>query len=174
MATTNFSFNLKTIIHAHENGIQDIPALFDRIGAKKVVLFTDKGLESLGFVEKFGEVFAAQSQVEIAGVYTDIEADASCDNINAAIEFTRKVGADGILSIGGGSVIDASKGVKYAMHKALATSVKSSLVAVIWKFGQTTKISRFLILPCQPPQVQVLKHRLLLCSLTRKRTSRRA
>ncbi len=119
MATTNFSFNLKTIIHAHENGIQDIPALFERIGAKKVVLFTDKGLESLGFVEKFGEVFAAQSQVEIAGVYTDIEADASCDNINAAIEFTRKVGADGILSIGGGSVIDASKGVKYAMHKGI-------------------------------------------------------
>ncbi|GAM64768.1 alcohol dehydrogenase [Vibrio ishigakensis] len=120
MATTNFSFNLKTIIHAHENGIQDIPALFERIGAKKVVLFTDKGLESLGFVEKFGEVFAAQSQVEIAGVYTDIEADASCDNINAAIEFTRKVGADGILSIGGGSVIDASKGVKYAMHKGIS------------------------------------------------------
>ncbi|GEA59118.1 iron-containing alcohol dehydrogenase [Vibrio comitans] len=119
MATTNFSFNLKTIIHAHENGIQDIPALFERIGAKKVVLFTDKGLESLGFVEKFGEVFAAQSQVEIAGVYTDIEADASCDNINAAIEFTRKIGADGILSIGGGSVIDASKGVKYAMHKGI-------------------------------------------------------
>ncbi|GEM81500.1 iron-containing alcohol dehydrogenase [Vibrio superstes] len=119
MATTNFSFNLKTIIHAHENGIQDIPALFERIGAKKVVLFTDKGLESLGFVEKFGEVFAAQNQVQIAGVYTDIEADASCDNINAAIAFTRMVGADGILSIGGGSVIDASKGVKYAMHKGI-------------------------------------------------------
>lgn len=174
MATTNFSFNLKTIIHAHENGIQDIPALFDRIGAKKVVLFTDKGLESLGFVEKFGEVFAAQSQVEIAGVYTDIEADASCDNINAAIEFTRKVGADGILSIGGGSVIDASKGVKYAMHKGISDIREVIAGGGHMEVGQTTKISRFLILPCQPPQVQVLKHRLLLCSLTRKRTSRRA
>ncbi|MEZ9912860.1 iron-containing alcohol dehydrogenase [Vibrio breoganii] len=119
MGTTNFSFNLKTIIHAHENGIQDIPALFKRIGASKVVLFTDKGLESLGFVEKFGEVFAQQTDVILAGVYTDIEADASCDNINAAIEFTRQTGADAILSVGGGSVIDASKGVKYAMHKSI-------------------------------------------------------
>lgn len=120
MATTNFSFNLKTVIHAHENGIQDIPALFKRIGAKKVVLFTDKGLEALGFVEKFGEVFAKQDDVTIAGVYTNIEADASCNNINAAIEFTRQVEADAILSIGGGSVIDASKGVKYAMHKGIS------------------------------------------------------
>ncbi len=120
MTNTNFSFNLKTIIHAHENGITDIPALFNRLGAKRVVLFTDKGLESLGFVEKFTEVFSAQTEVDIAGVYWDIEPDATCDNINAAIEFTRSVKADAILSIGGGSVIDASKGVKYALHKNIA------------------------------------------------------
>ena len=120
MTNTNFSFNLKTIIHAHENGITDIPALFNRLGAKQVVLFTDKGLESLGFVEKFTEVFSAQTEVDIAGVYWDIEPDATCDNINAAIEFTRSVKADAILSIGGGSVIDASKGVKYALHKNIA------------------------------------------------------
>ena len=119
MATTNFNFNLKTIIHAHENGIQDIPILFNRIGANRVALFTDKGLESLGFVEKFVEVFAGQEDVVLAGVYTEIEADASCNNINAAIEFMRKIGADAILSVGGGSVIDASKGVKYAMHKGV-------------------------------------------------------
>jgi alcohol dehydrogenase class IV len=117
MATTNFSFNLKTTIHAHENGIQDIPNLFSRLGAKRIVLFTDKGLESLGFVAKFVDVFAGQTNIEIAGVYTDIEPDATCSNINSAIEFTRSVQADAILSVGGGSVIDASKGVKYAMHK---------------------------------------------------------
>lgn len=120
MTNTNFSFNLKTIIHAYENGITDIPALFNRLGAKRVILFTDKGLESLGFVEKFTEVFATQTDVDIAGVYCDIEPDATCDNINAAIEFTRSVKADAILSIGGGSVIDASKGVKYALHKNIA------------------------------------------------------
>lgn len=120
MTNTNFSFNLKTIIHARENGITDIPALFNRLGAKRVILFTDKGLESLGFVEKFTEVFATQTDVDIAGVYCDIEPDATCDNINAAIEFTRSVKADAILSIGGGSVIDASKGVKYALHKNIA------------------------------------------------------
>ncbi len=119
MATTNFSFNLKTIIHAQESGINDLPALFSRLGAKRIVLFTDNGLASLGFVAKFEVIFANQTDVGIAGVFTDIESDAGCDNINAAIEFTRSVNADAILSVGGGSVIDASKGVKYAMHKGL-------------------------------------------------------
>ncbi len=119
MATTNFSFNLKTIIHAQESGINDLPALFSRLGAKRIVLFTDNGLASLGFVAKFEAIFANQTDVGIAGVFTDIESDAGCDNINAAIEFTRSVNADAILSVGGGSVIDASKGVKYAMHKGL-------------------------------------------------------
>ncbi|GIU13348.1 hypothetical protein TUM4261_27500 [Shewanella sp. c952] len=119
MATTNFSFNLKTIIHAQESGINDLPALFSRLGAKRIVLFTDNGLASLGFVAKFEAIFANQTDVGIAGIFADIEPDAGCDNINAAIEFTRSVNADAILSVGGGSVIDASKGVKYAMHKGL-------------------------------------------------------
>ena len=119
MATTNFSFNLKTIIHAQESGINDLPALFSRLGAKRIVLFTDNGLASLGFVAKFEAIFTNQTDVGIAGVFTDIEPDAGCDNVNAAIEFTRSVNADAILSVGGGSVIDASKGVKYAMHKGL-------------------------------------------------------
>ncbi|MFA0125574.1 alcohol dehydrogenase, partial [Vibrio sp. 10N.261.48.A2] len=53
MTTNNFNFQLKTIVHAQENGIENIPSLFARLGAKRVVLFSDKGLESLGFVEQF-------------------------------------------------------------------------------------------------------------------------
>ncbi|MGV2988004.1 iron-containing alcohol dehydrogenase [Vibrio sp. E150_011] len=119
MSTTNYTFDLKTIIHAKENGITDIPALFHRLEAKRVVLFTDKGLESLGFVERFNSIFESQSDVEIVGIYTDIQPDATCDNINAAIRFTQSIEADAILAIGGGSVIDASKGVKYALHKGV-------------------------------------------------------
>ena len=127
MTTNNFNFQLKTIVHAQENGIENIPSLFARLGAKRVVLFSDKGLESLGFVEQFSALFANQTMnqeadqptTQLVGVYTDIAPDATCDNINAAIEFANSVNADAILSVGGGSVIDASKGVKYAFHKQI-------------------------------------------------------
>ncbi|MGR5354750.1 iron-containing alcohol dehydrogenase [Vibrio chagasii] len=123
MTANNFNFQLKTIVHAQENGIENIPSLFARLGAKRVVLFSDKGLESLGFVEQFSALFvnpeASQDAAQLVGVYTDIAPDATCDNINSAIEFANNLNADAILSVGGGSVIDASKGVKYALHKQI-------------------------------------------------------
>ena len=123
MIANTFNFQLKTIVHAQENGIENIPSLFARLGAKRVVLFSDKGLESLGFVEQFSALFvnpeASQDAAQLVGVYTDIAPDATCDNINSAIEFANNLNADAILSVGGGSVIDASKGVKYALHKQI-------------------------------------------------------
>lgn len=117
MTNQNFNYQLKTTIHAQENGIANIPMLFARLGAKRVVLFSDQGLKQLGYIEKFSALFEGQHQVELVGTYTDIEPDATCDNINAAISYAHSVQADAILSVGGGSVIDASKGVKYAFHK---------------------------------------------------------
>lgn len=117
MTNQSFNYQLKTTIHAQENGIANIPTLFARLGAKRVVLFSDQGLKQLGYIEKFSALFEGQYQVELVGTYTDIEPDATCDNINAAISYAHSVQADAILSVGGGSVIDASKGVKYAFHK---------------------------------------------------------
>ena len=120
MQSHTFNYHMKTIIHAQENGIDNIPALFKRLGAKRVVLFSDKGLEGFGIVDKFVEIFNGQDDVTLAGIFTAIEPDAACLNINEAIAYTKGCEADAILSVGGGSVIDASKGVKYAMDRNIS------------------------------------------------------
>ncbi|MCL9775878.1 iron-containing alcohol dehydrogenase [Vibrio methylphosphonaticus] len=115
----NFTFNLRTVIHSGSSSIEAIPTLFKAKGAQRVLLISDQGLESLGFVARLASLFNHNDDVKLAGIYTDVEADASCLDINRALEFAKQVNADSILALGGGSVIDASKGIKYGLEHKL-------------------------------------------------------
>ncbi|MAZ89584.1 MAG: alcohol dehydrogenase [Cellvibrionaceae bacterium] len=118
-----FQYNLRTVVHCAEEGIIRLPSLFEGLGAKRVVLFSDAGLKQVGVVDKIVRVFenvSSGTTPELAGVYADIAPDASFDSVNKALAFARSVAADAILAVGGGSVLDASKGVKYALqHNAV-------------------------------------------------------
>ncbi|MFP3339136.1 iron-containing alcohol dehydrogenase, partial [Micrococcus sp. SIMBA_131] len=63
---------------------------------------------------------------ELAGVYLDIHQDAGSNDVNAALKFAGEVSADGLLAVGGGSVMDTVKGVKYALHHGL-TDIKEAI-----------------------------------------------
>ncbi len=94
----NFTFNLRTVVHSGASSTAAIPALFKAKGAQRVLLLSDKGLDSLGFVERLASLFTAEDEVKLAGIYTDIEADASCLDINRALAFAKQVNADSIFS----------------------------------------------------------------------------
>lgn len=117
--TNHFNFLLRTAVHSGEGVVKNIPELLRARGAKQVLLISDKGLDALGVVEKLVSVFEDNEQVEIVGVYTDIAPDASCNDINEATAFAKSVNADSIVALGGGSVLDASKGIKYALQHNL-------------------------------------------------------
>jgi len=112
---------MRTVVHCAPGAAIRIPALFEGLGAKRVLLVSDKGLVQAGIVQQIQSVFEHNNlgKVKLAGVYTDILPDASCSSVNDATEFARSLAADSILAIGGGSVLDASKGIKYALHNGL-------------------------------------------------------
>lgn len=148
MSSTGYSeFKMRTVIHSGADSIIRIPSLFDGLGAKRVVLLSDPGLKAVGLVERMESVFAHQahsgSGPRLVGSFTDIAADASCSSVNAALEFARKVSADAILALGGGSVLDAAKGVKYALHHNLndiADAVQAGIVLETWPKAQRMNI----------------------------------
>ncbi|MGF1770918.1 iron-containing alcohol dehydrogenase [Vibrio wakamikoensis] len=119
MMNNNFMFNMRTVILSGEDSINDIPDQLAARGAHRVLLLSDIGLETVGLVNKLIGVFENNMQVELVGVYTDIKADAGCDDINKAVQYANKVKADSIVALGGGSVIDASKGIKYSLEHKL-------------------------------------------------------
>ncbi|WP_462409734.1 iron-containing alcohol dehydrogenase [Neobacillus sp. Marseille-QA0830] len=123
MKTTLSQFMLRTGIYSGSNSRAMVPSLFAGLGAKRVLLLSDRGLEQAGVVEKVASIFELTghgSGPQLAGTYLDIAQDAESHCINDAVRYAREVGADSLLAVGGGSVLDTVKGVKYALHKGLS------------------------------------------------------
>lgn len=130
MSNTGFvQYHMRTVVQSAPGSIIRIPSLFEGLGASRVLLLSDAGLKDNGIVDQLISVFETNSSglnPALAGVFTDIAANSTCETINAATRYMREVGADSILAVGGGSVLDAAKGIKYAMHHKLS-DIRSAL-----------------------------------------------
>jgi alcohol dehydrogenase class IV len=118
-STGYFQYNMRTVVHNAWGGVIRIPALLQGLGAKRVLLISDTGLKRAGIVDTIAATFDTMNSGTmpvLAGLYTDIEPDAGSKSIDKCTEYARHVAADAILAVGGGSVLDASKAVKYALH----------------------------------------------------------
>lgn len=82
----------------------------EKLGGTKVVLYTDKGLVEAGVAQMVIEAIKASS-LELVGVYDKIVQDARIDLINEGAAFYRKCGADCMVVVGGGSVMDTGKAI---------------------------------------------------------------
>jgi alcohol dehydrogenase class IV len=121
-STGYFEYNMRTVVHNAWGGIVRIPALLQGLNARRVLLISDSGLKDVGIVDRVATLFDTMpsgNMPVLAGIYTDIEPDAGSESIDKCTEYARLVAADAILAVGGGSVIDASKAVKYALHHQL-------------------------------------------------------
>jgi alcohol dehydrogenase class IV len=123
MKTSLSQFMLRTGIYSGSNSRAMVPSLFAGLGAKRVVLLSDRGLEKAGVVQKVAEIFQLTghgSGPQLVGQFLDISQDAESRCINDAVRYVKEVGGDALLAVGGGSVLDTVKGVKYALHKGLS------------------------------------------------------
>ncbi len=123
MKTSLSQFMLRTGIYSGSNSRAMVPSLFAGLGAKRVVLLSDRGLEKAGVVQKIAEIFNLTghgSGPQLVGQFLDISQDAESRCINDAVRYVKEIGGDALLAVGGGSVLDTVKGVKYALHKGLS------------------------------------------------------
>lgn len=107
----NFSWDFSTGIKVGPGIRKQVPKTFAGQGCKTVALITDKGLIAAGVIDKIHEAFAGQD-VEIVGTFDNIHQDNDTRNIDECAQWFRELGADGLLAVGGGSVLDAAKCVK--------------------------------------------------------------
>lgn len=106
-----FGFDCTTVIKAGPGSRKLAPTTLAGLGCRRVALVTDAGLVGAGVVEKVLESFAGHD-VELAGIFDRVRQDNDTRDINDCAEWYRGVGADGLIAVGGGSVLDAAKVVK--------------------------------------------------------------
>lgn len=87
------------------------------LGARRPLLVTDEALIKTEIVETVKKPLEAA----LAGVFSDVAPDTGFEIIAAAVAMARKVGADSVISVGGGSSIDTGK----AVAAVLGTGVES-------------------------------------------------
>ena len=122
MSTGYFEFWTRTRIHCAAGAVVRLPAILQSLGARRVLLVSDPGLVAAGLVERIEGVFALNRSgnlPRLAGTYAAVSQDAGSDTVNAALAAARTYAADAVVALGGGSVLDAAKGVKYALAHGL-------------------------------------------------------
>lgn len=147
MSTSSyFQFVMRTHIHSAVGSIIRLPSLFSGMDARNVLILSDKGLEAIGLVDQVVEIFKQNGQGNspaIAAVFTDVTPDAEISSVHAAVALARQTGADSILAIGGGSVIDASKAIKYCLQhniQDLSKTLMSGVRMDLWPDAKPSNI----------------------------------
>jgi len=113
MATPKyFMWDYRSIVEVGSGCRTFIPQRFMDMGCKRIGLITDEGLIQAGVVDQVKDIFAAQGKPKIVGIYDRIEPDAVMRVVNDCARWCREMAVDGLLAVGGGSVLDTVKGVK--------------------------------------------------------------
>jgi len=126
------------MIHAGPGTVIRLPGLFDGLGARRVLLVSDKGLKDVGIVDKIAGIFDQRRTPggpKLVGVFTDTAPDAESGCIDNALKVARETGADALLGVGGGSVLDSVKMIKLALHKnvgSVSELLKSPVKIINW------------------------------------------
>ena len=104
-----FTFNLKTKIVFGQPVKTALPPELSALGAKRVLLVSDPGLEKLGLVADLITALTAEN-IRVTP-FTQVTSNPTTDEVAAGLEMaqTEKVGA--VVALGGGSPIDVSKGI---------------------------------------------------------------
>lgn len=91
--------------------LENIASEFRLLGIARALVLSDRVLSELGQVKVLTDALSS-SGLQVVSVYTDIPADSSIEVVNRIAELFRRVNADSIVALGGGSVIDTAKGVR--------------------------------------------------------------
>lgn len=102
-----YSLKMPHAVFGGENAMENIADIIKKLDARKVAMFTDKGLRKLGLFD-MPEAVVKSTGVEYY-VLDELPAEPSYMAVQAVVDEFKASGADLIVACGGGSVMDAAK-----------------------------------------------------------------
>lgn len=91
--------------------MENIPSEMRLLGSSRPIILSDATLEKIGSVRILTDALS-KGGMKASVIYTDIPLDSSIEKVNEISRIYRENNADGIIALGGGSVIDTAKGLR--------------------------------------------------------------
>jgi alcohol dehydrogenase class IV len=109
-----FEFQVPGKVICAEHCVDSIGAEMDKVGGTKVLLVTDEGVEKAGVAQAVYDGMGSGS-AEIVGTFNQVPPNSEIQVVHACYDKAKEVGADALISAGGGSVIDTAKAATILM-----------------------------------------------------------
>ncbi len=133
------------------------------MGFTKALIVTDAPLVQLGFAERLSTLLKQAGMA--SAVFDEVKPNPTVANVNAGLAALQKLGADCVVSLGGGSPHDAAKGIallatnggKIEDYEGLDKSTKPQLplIAVNTTAGTASEMTRFTIITDESRHVKM-------------------
>ncbi len=109
----SFEYNNPTKLIFGEDSVKEIGLEVDNLGCSKALIVTDEGIVNAGLAERVEKALGRR----FTGVFDRCVQDSGYDLVNEGAAFALEKGADILVSVGGGSVIDTAKGMSIVMKE---------------------------------------------------------
>lgn len=104
---TKYILKMPQTVYGGEDALSNLESILRDCGTKKAAVFTDKGIAAAGLLEP------SLRRLQVSGteivILDDVQPEPTYGQVQALIERFRSTGADLIVAVGGGSVMDTAK-----------------------------------------------------------------
>ena len=103
----SYQIKIPSCIFGGAGSIENVKAVIEKENAKKVIVFTDKGIRATGLLDLLTDILE-ENKTEYQ-VFDDLASEPSYQDVEKVMKEVESASGDLIIAIGGGSVMDAAK-----------------------------------------------------------------
>ena len=164
-----FAFQLPTKIIFGRQAQPVLATELTQLGASRILLVSDTGLEKLGIVSRFQE--SLQKVGIMTAVFTSVSSNPTTNAVDDTLEIAKAQKVDTLIALGGGSPIDVAKGAAlllsnggtyadYQWGGKAITKRSWPLIAIPTTAGTGSEVSKVAVVsdPDNPFKKGVLSH----------------
>ena len=108
----NMNWNYPTNVWFGVDRSKQIQAACDSLNMKKPLIVTDPGLLETTIIDQINGELSSKTNV-----YSDVQGNPTGTNVNNGVKVFLEGNHDGVIAIGGGSGMDAGKGIAFLAHQ---------------------------------------------------------
>ena len=109
----NMNWNYPTNVWFGVDRSKEIQEACDTLGIKNPLIVTDPGLLQTSIIDEINSSLSSNTQI-----YSDVQGNPTGSNVTNGVKVFLEGDHDGVIAIGGGSGMDAGKGIAFLAHQS--------------------------------------------------------